>query len=484
MSTPKQSRRRPGKFTLDPIDWRELAGDAVLNGNMSTLYRRPASEDASAYASEEALQEIRRRSPASQGEVSNNDDGVEIKIKTPGPTVDLEDSYPLNRSPNPARLLDSQPTVGQTTARLLEVHGIDSANIDTRSAPIISPTPTVGPVPTDRKKKVKPIHDVQDALTLAGQVLYKAMYGAPDGAKLKICTKGYRQLAAESHLDKDTVRDLIVDFKEKRMVKEIGTYDPDTRSSKTYEVLSFKAILQTWREAGIRFVTSGRKPQFCDALGIPLLSAPTVGLKPTVGFTTTAAAIVSADDDLAVAAKSFTRLGLDSHVAESHTLGPLIEALNQITTFPVDMEAAQRLYRECIAEASDCTISEVVDIAWSKAALCRSGKIENPIGFLISQVPKHFQGDALVKYREAKAKDEEAVANLERQQEVEQKRLERELTEMDDLYRQRVTYAERFRNENGIDLKSLRGAQDVPGPLREWAERMMKNGFRYARKYS
>src|SRR3954447_4060125 len=61
MSTPKQSRRKTVTSKLEPIDWREFANDAVLNGNMSTLYHRPASEDPTAYASPEALLEIRRR---------------------------------------------------------------------------------------------------------------------------------------------------------------------------------------------------------------------------------------------------------------------------------------------------------------------------------------------------------------------------------------------------------------------------------------
>ena len=103
------------------------------------------------------------------------------------------------------------------------------------------------------------------------------MYGIPDGAKSKSCTKGYRQLGAETHLDKDTVRDLISEFKEKGIVRETGTYDPDTRSAKTYEVLSYKAILQLWRDAGLAFVTTGRqRPMFCTAHGEPLSFKPMV----------------------------------------------------------------------------------------------------------------------------------------------------------------------------------------------------------------
>src|SRR5664279_780926 len=61
MSTLKQSRRKSGPEKLEPIDWHEYANDAVLNGNMSTLYHRPPSEDPTAYASPEALLEIEKR---------------------------------------------------------------------------------------------------------------------------------------------------------------------------------------------------------------------------------------------------------------------------------------------------------------------------------------------------------------------------------------------------------------------------------------
>jgi len=124
------------------------------------------------------------------------------------------------------------------------------------------------PAPVVPGKKVKPIRDVYDALTLAGRILYKAMYGAPEGTEPRQCAKGYRQLAGETHLDKDTVRDLIAEFKSKGIVREIATYDPDTRSSKTYEVQSNQAILERWREDGIFYVTSGRqRPEFCTAWG-------------------------------------------------------------------------------------------------------------------------------------------------------------------------------------------------------------------------
>jgi hypothetical protein len=222
MNPPKPNRRKPGANRLDPIDWHEFANDAVLNGNMSTLFHRPPTEDPSAYASPEALLEIEKRTRG---------------MHAAAPTVAVEPTG------------GSQPAVGSQPA-------------DGQKLPPVPPTVGIA------GKKVKPIRDVYDALTLAGQILYKAMYGQLEGTAARQCAKGYRQLAAETHLDKDTVRDLIADFKDKGMVREIGSYNPDTRSSKTYEVLSSHAILLKWREAGRFFVTSGRqRPEFCTAQG-------------------------------------------------------------------------------------------------------------------------------------------------------------------------------------------------------------------------
>jgi len=107
------------------------------------------------------------------------------------------------------------------------------------------------------------------------------MYGAEDALNSKSCAKGYRHLAAETRLDKDTVRDLISEFKGKGIVREIGTYNADTRSSKTYEILSSEAVVEIWRQAGLLFVTAGRqRPAFCTAEGEPVAFIPTVGEKP------------------------------------------------------------------------------------------------------------------------------------------------------------------------------------------------------------
>ena len=281
MNAKKPSRRKTSANKLEPIDWREFANDAVLNGNMSTLYRRPPNEDPTAYASPEAMVEIEKRvvrpDVPTVGEEPTAQSIPTVGIEPAAGVVPTVDPEPPGRTsegraiPDPILPNPSRPTVGLIPT--------DDA---TRSAGTI---PTVGAIPTVgvmKSRKIRPIRNVQDALTLAGQVLYRAMLGPAEDARSISCTKGYRQLATETHLDKDTVRDLIVEFKEKGILRETATYDADTRMAKTYEVLSHHAVLQLWRDAGLFFVTTGRqRPLFCNDQGDPIPFQPTVGLMPT-----------------------------------------------------------------------------------------------------------------------------------------------------------------------------------------------------------
>jgi hypothetical protein len=322
MNASKQSRRKSGPKKLEPIDWHEFANDAVLNGNMSTLYRRPPAEDSTAYASPEALVEIEKRvgRPAQSAvvvelEAIASDDPIKPTVgqeppvgATPTvlkpspesqvdpheiavPTVGISQTVGLAfdqdpRSEPDAPTAGSEPTVGLNTGDVQPATSGAAASSPTVGAePIVRTEPTAGLTPAvglAPGQTIRPIRDVHDALTLAGQVLYKAMYGGAEGLNSRTCTKGYRQLAAETRLDKDTVRDLIREFKDRGIVRQTGTYDPDTRSSKSYEILSRDTILQSWREAGILFVTAGRRrPVFCTAEGKPLAFRPTVGMGST-----------------------------------------------------------------------------------------------------------------------------------------------------------------------------------------------------------
>jgi len=68
------------------------------------------------------------------------------------------------------------------------------------------------------------------------------------------------------------------------------------------------------------------------------------------------------------------------------------------------------LWTECRSRAKDCTPEEVLSFVEAKASIALNGKIQNPVGFLLTAVPRCFEGAAFVVYREEqrRRKEEEA----------------------------------------------------------------------------
>ena len=169
---------------------------------------------------------------------------------------------------------------------------------------------------------------------------------------------------------------------------------------------------------------------------------------------------------------------------DNSTAMDLLAVLQQITGRPVDQEAGDRLVANCRREADDCTLEEIVEIAWSKAYLCRSGKIDNPVGFLITQVPKHFQGEALQAYRLSKRKELDGAAAAAAREAQRLEEIEAELARLEETKRVRASAAERHRVGQGIDLRALSEDATTDEVLKEWARRMMKLGYRYRPEYT
>jgi hypothetical protein len=74
------------------------------------------------------------------------------------------------------------------------------------------------------------------------------------------------------------------------------------------------------------------------------------------------------------------------------------KALSQFGT--VDDDVLQSLTASCKQAAPDCTDDEIVHFISEKGAMVRAGRINNPIGFLLTAVPKCFSGDTFRLFRE------------------------------------------------------------------------------------
>lgn len=179
---------------------------------------------------------------------------------------------------------------------------------------------------------------------------------------------------------------------------------------KTYFVYSYEEILKRRRAAGLTHVlrrTSGValvNPQSPTGSGAPNVGAPM--------FTSGAPSF-----------KSSSAPNLTAHIRNSKeplgttaTTAPPIIANAIINAFGfVDDQAILTIVRECRKRAPDVTDEEIAELSsWQCHRISRLRNVDNPVGLLINQVPRCFEGEPFARYRREKL---EAAKRFEQQME-------------------------------------------------------------------
>jgi hypothetical protein len=111
----------------------------------------------------------------------------------------------------------------------------------------------------------------------------------------------------------------------------------------------------------------------------------------------------------------------------------LIPRLRHLVNF-VDHGAIALLWNECRLRAADCTGEEVLHFAEGIAAVCASGRIKNPIGFLLTAVPKCFEGPAFLGFRKEQQRKQEEERRRQQREQERQKRMEEQGREEAEAY--------------------------------------------------
>ncbi len=107
----------------------------------------------------------------------------------------------------------------------------------------------------------------------------------------------------------------------------------------------------------------------------------------------------------------------------------LVEGIRQIVPF-IDDEAISLLWQQCRSRANDCTAKEILHFSHGKASILRSGRIQNPTGFLLIAVPKCFEGSNFQQYRREEEQLRLAELKRAKQAEIELEDAQRQLEEM------------------------------------------------------
>jgi len=270
----------------------------------------------------------------------------------------------------------------------------------------------------------------QDGHSFGEQALYDALWqhAHPRDTDSRIVTIGYRRMAELARLTVNNCKANIQALIQKLAVEEVASFTHS--QGRTYLVYSYSAIIQRRRQAGLTHYIKSRGVVFVDPdtgepltirirdrSGIPFSGGPQTGAVPE-GDTrgTPEPAVSGAPPSAGPPYSQFSRNSFRNTTTSA--LPELIQGLRQIVDF-VDDEAAAVLWHQCRRRAEDCTPDEILHFARGKAAIFRSGKIQNPVGFLLAVVPKCFEGASFQEYRReqaARAREaEEQMAQMRRE---------------------------------------------------------------------
>jgi hypothetical protein len=283
---------------------------------------------------------------------------------------------------------------------------------------VVEPTIVRDPL---RKARVFRATLVQHGHTPAEQLLYLALWSNAKESRTgsREVTAGYRQLAHLANLNDKTVKYALQSLIQKLAIELIAEEHVASRTGRTYRVFSYEQILAKRNRAGLIWVRKNKGVEFVEPPTV--VHRPTVARVPDVlgrtrttdseGASTTEGASppVSGVQSTPDTGGSFTTpLGSSSGKKRNETSTStfvseiptqLMLGLRQFVPL-VDEQAVWMLWTECRARVNDCTVEEILAFVQAKASIALNGKIQNPVGFLLTAVPRCFEGAAFTAFRE------------------------------------------------------------------------------------
>lgn len=274
--------------------------------------------------------------------------------------------------------------------------------------------------------RVKRIRLAQDVLNPAEESVYDALWNtrAPlseDREPFRIVQAGYDYLGKRTRLSKKTIQRIIAKLINKNFIAVEEPADIYQRSSTVYRVYGYKEVLERHMKQGRSYVAKiGPGFSYVRPFNDTLVDLATVD----IGDLST---VVNCDMSTVVNMSTVTVDSLDlstvvnlttTHIG-IHDLGSkssssaIHEALASYGA--VDDELVNKLIRSCQDQVPDCSADEIAHFIAEKGALIRvsGGRIYNPIGFLLTAVPKCFCGEAFQFYRAEVEKRGKAEATRE-----------------------------------------------------------------------
>jgi hypothetical protein len=202
---------------------------------------------------------------------------------------------------------------------------------------------------------------------------------------------------------------------EKLSIGEEASFVRGNRTSRTWRVYSYASILRRREAAGLTHVVKDKGVRFVDISTTPIKTTRVLLIsdsEATPVAPTVATPVVPTPRSL-LGELSFQ----ENKTTTNGAVPQLAKLLNAWITF--DDQAVEMLWQACARGTPDCTPEEIDEFARTKLLLIQSGKIDNPTGLLICQVPKFFENGGSLALKQRR----EAVRRRREEEERRQKEL-------------------------------------------------------------
>lgn len=291
---------------------------------------------------------------------------------------------------------------------------------------------------------------VQDGHTANEQKLYEYLWahGVPYDEVSRRISIGFRTLAEKVRLARASAQKNLRALIQKLAVQVIEDFDVASSKPPTYRVFNYSHILERRESAGMSlYVRRTQAVRFVDSNGKEIRSekyrAPGLEVDTMPGQELRASPgpilLPQPGDNYSHGPGPKLRPQLreeelqrntTERTSSTATIVPslLITALQRISP-SFDDPAAELLWAECRSRIADCTGEEVAYYAETKAAVLRTGKIQNPVGFLITAVPKCFEGESFRQFRLEQTRLKEEQRRREEEERQRQQAVEAEINE-------------------------------------------------------
>jgi hypothetical protein len=361
-------------------------------------HERPVEHLRTAWTSTADLEET-LASMFGEAEAAPDNLSPTIPVNLPAPPVKLAPATPDKLS------VVAKPTPDKLSGGATEFETLDGDRVESRF--------------------VRPYRLVQDGHTSSEHLVYTAMYklagGDPDAGKTsREAIIPLQAVAERTAISLRNIRRVVRSLEAKLAIEVTEFEDKAHAIPRRYRIWSMNAILERRRQRGYEYVYRSRN---LITLARPLSPDKLTPGRPDRLTVVPPASLTGVPPDNQDTRPPDSLSGNTEELFDKKARATLVAAVHREFGF-VDDDAIARIASESRRAVPDLTNTEIawaVTLTSSRIRLMRN--LKNPVGMLITQVPRCFVGESFRLYREAERQRQEAERREQDQWRAEARRL-------------------------------------------------------------